>query len=80
MNWHTLLTAKETSCLVNERYCKLPTMLLNKVTFSKEGESNFESLVHADMGEEMELAPIILVFFNKSKIYLRCDISRPLAR
>lgn len=64
MNWHSFLTTKETSSLVKERYCKLPTTLQKRVVFSKGGESNLDSLVEEDMGEEIKLAPIMFSFFN----------------
>lgn len=67
INRHTLFIENETFGLINERYCKLPTVLLDNVTFLKGGESKFRRLVEVDMSEEMELAPLILVFLTNSR-------------
>lgn len=60
--------------LIKERYCKLPTTLLNSVTLSNIGVSNLDSLFEADIDEAIELAPSMLVFFLGYPQYISSEI------
>lgn len=53
---------------VRDKYCKLPTMLRNRVRFSKARESNFERDTEAAIGEETAVAPLKPIFCNKSEM------------
>lgn len=70
MNWQILFTEYDMFGLVSERYCKLPTTVQKRVTTSNEGESNLDNLVGANMGQEMELASSMCVFFKISVMYI----------
>ena len=77
INCDSLLTVKLMLGRERERYLGAPTVLLYKVTSSRESPSNADKLVDWAIGELIGLASNILVFFKRSIMYLIRDRISP---
>lgn len=76
INWDNLFTAKEISRCVSGRYCKAPMILLNYVLSTEDVPSISLREVLVDSRLVTSFVPCMLVFVNKSLIYLCCDKKR----
>lgn len=65
------------SSRVKERYCSEPTTHLYYVALAEDAPSDNVDDVVEHKGVEIGLAPYILVFDKRSRMYFCCDKNRP---
>jgi len=70
INCDSLLTAKEMSGLVRDKYCRLPTAMRYCVGSSIAGPELSERVVCGHIGVEIDLALDICIRWSKSVMYL----------
>ena len=70
INWDSLLTAKEMSGWVRDKYCRAPIILLYSLLSTEDVPLRSLSTVVVDNGVITALAPCIFSFINKSLMYL----------
>lgn len=79
INWDNLLTTKEMSGQVNERYCKAPVIFRYSVA-SASGEPPARQSIWVELiGVDTSLESSIFERCSKSQMYFCCDRNTPLA-
>jgi hypothetical protein len=73
----TLMTTNAMSSRASNKYWSDPMVLRYRVGFEIEVPSNLLNEIEVDIGEDMGLASVILVFDKMSLIYLCCERCSP---